>query len=229
MHKAGLNVNFIKLMGTYLSDRKIKVRVNNVLSTERIIRAGVPQGSVLGPSLFNFYIHDLPEFSKTNLALYADTAIYAQAALLQNRLHLRQILKFFDRWKLKLNESKTELIIFSRSEPTTNFSTLSKLTITKLAVNYLGITLDSRLNFKLNIKNKLTKANHAIRIIYPLIKRNSKLTTENKIQGQDSFLLDWRQVLSYDVSFLNIGLTLHHPAARQFCRSTYTIMDNTIK
>jgi hypothetical protein len=186
MHKAGLNVNFIKLMGTYLSDRKIKVRVNNVLSTERIIRAGVPQGSVLGPSLFNFYIHDLPEFSKTNLALYADTAIYAhsfyaQAALLQNRLHLRQILKFFDRWKLKLNESKTELIIFSRSEPTTNFSTLSKLTITKLAVNYLGITLDSRLNFKLNIKNKLTKANHAIRITYPLIKRNSKLTTENKI------------------------------------------------
>jgi hypothetical protein len=107
-------------MGTYLSDRKIKARVNNVLSTERIIRAGVPQESVLGPSLFNFYIHDLPEFSKTYLALYADdTAIYAhsfyaQAALLQNRLHLRQISKFSDRWKLKLNESKTELIIFSR-------------------------------------------------------------------------------------------------------------------
>jgi hypothetical protein len=191
MHKAGLNVNFIKLMGTYLSDRKIKVRVNNILSSERIIRAGVPQGSVLGPSLFNFYIHDLPEFSKTNLALYADdTAIYAhsfyaQAALLQNRLHLRLILKFFDRWKLKLNESKTELITFSRKR--TNNKLFDPFKINhheikpKSAVNYLGITLDSRLNFKLNIKNKLIKANNAIRTIYPLIKRNSKLSTENKI------------------------------------------------
>jgi hypothetical protein len=41
--------------------------------------------------------------------------------------------------------------------------------------------LDSRLNFKINIKNKLTKANNAIRTIYPPIKRNSSLSTENKI------------------------------------------------
>jgi hypothetical protein len=75
--------------------------------------------------------------------------------------------------------------------------------------------------------------------------------------GRDIFLLDWRQVLSYDVSFLNIRIVVNsvinlvntnlprtalqicmfhfnlvshlHPAARQFCRSTYTITDNTIK
>ncbi|CAH1383682.1 unnamed protein product, partial [Tenebrio molitor] len=107
-------------MSSYLCDRKIRVKVNNELSTEKTIKAGVPQGSVLGPSLFNFYIHDLPEFSKTNLALYADdTAIYAhsfyaQAALLQNQLHMKLLTNYFDDWKLKLNESKTELIIFSR-------------------------------------------------------------------------------------------------------------------
>jgi hypothetical protein len=77
--------------------------------------------------------------------------------------------------------------------------------------------------------------------------------------GRDIFLLDWRQVLSYDVSFLNIRIVVNsvinlvnknlprtalqicmfhfnffklshlHPAARQFCRSTYTITDITIK
>jgi hypothetical protein len=77
-------------------------------------------------------------------------------------------------------------------------------------------------------------------------------------RGRDIFLLDWRQVLLYDVSFLNIRIVVNsvinlvnknlprtalqicmfhinfyvshlHPAARQFCRSTYTITDNTIK
>jgi hypothetical protein len=119
-------------MGTYFTDRKIKVRINNVVSTERTIRAGVLQRSVLAPSLFNFYIHDLPEFPKTNMTLNADdTAIYAQTAFFQNRLQLRLISNFFSDWKLKLNESKTMLIIFSRKKKQIiNFSTLSKLSIT---------------------------------------------------------------------------------------------------
>jgi hypothetical protein len=191
LYKAGINSNFIKLMSSYLCDRKIRVKVNNELSTEKTIKAGVPQGSVLGPSLFNFYIHDLPEFSKTNLALYADdTAIYAhsfyaQAALLQNQLHMKLLTNYFDDWKLKLNESKTELIIFSRKRTNNKIFVPFKINNHTVkpttTVNYLGITLDSRLNFKENLKNKLTKANNAIRKIYPLIKRNSKLSVKNKI------------------------------------------------
>jgi hypothetical protein len=65
MHVAGLNFNFIRLMYSYLNDRKIKVKINNELLTEKLIKAGVPQGSVLGPSLFNFYTHEMPEFIKT--------------------------------------------------------------------------------------------------------------------------------------------------------------------
>jgi hypothetical protein len=116
MHQAGLNINFIKLMSSYLTSRRIKVKVNN----EKLINTGVPQGSVLGPTLFNLYIHDMPQFAKTNLTLYADdTAIYAhsffaQAALLQNRFHLKILSAYFDKSKLKLNETTTETIIFSR-------------------------------------------------------------------------------------------------------------------
>ncbi|CAH1383784.1 unnamed protein product, partial [Tenebrio molitor] len=133
----------------------------------------------------------LPEFSKTNLALYADdTAIYAhsfyaQAALLQNQLHMKLLTNYFDDWKLKLNESKTELIIFSRKRTNNKIFVPFKINNHTVkpttTVNYLGITLDSRLNFKENLKNKLTKANNAIRKIYPLIKRNSKLSVKNKI------------------------------------------------
>jgi hypothetical protein len=65
MHVAGLNSNFIRLMYSYLNDRKIKVKINNELLTEKLIKAGVPQGSVLEPSLFNFYTHEMPEFIQT--------------------------------------------------------------------------------------------------------------------------------------------------------------------
>jgi retron-type reverse transcriptase len=65
MHVAGLNSSFIRLMYSYLNDRKIKVKINNELSTEKLIKAGVPQGSVLEPSLFNFYTHEMPAFIQT--------------------------------------------------------------------------------------------------------------------------------------------------------------------
>jgi hypothetical protein len=191
MHQAGLNINFIKLMSSYLTSRRIKVKVNNEISNEKLINAGVPQGSVLGPTLFNLYIHDMPQFAKTNLALYADdTAIYAhsffaQAALLQNRLHLKILSGYFEKWKLKLNETKTETIIFSRKRTNNKIFTPIKInnhTVTPAkTVKYLGVTLDTRLNFKENVKQKLNKANNAIRMIYPLIKRNSKLNANNKI------------------------------------------------
>jgi hypothetical protein len=205
MHKAGLNINFIKQMNSYLTRRRIKVKVNNDISEEKPINAGVPQGSVLGPTLFNLYIHDMPQFAKTNLALYADdTAIYghsyfAQAALLQNRLHLKIPIEYFEKWELKLNETKTETIIFSCKH--TNNKILTPIKINNYSVTpaktvkYLGVTLHTRIkNFKENIKQKLVKANNATRIIYPLIKRTNKLNTKNKLLIYKTLL---RPIITY--------------------------------
>lgn len=69
-------ITIIRLIQSYLYDRKSQVRVNHVNSEEKVIRAGVPQGSVLGPALFSIYINDIVQFAKTKLAMFADdTAI----------------------------------------------------------------------------------------------------------------------------------------------------------
>ena len=63
----------LALLKSYLIDRTQKCQVNGTISSERLIKCGVPQGSILGPLFFLLYINDLPQcLSKTKPRLFAD-------------------------------------------------------------------------------------------------------------------------------------------------------------
>ena len=79
LEASGFTHEFPKLINSYLTDRKHRTKINSSYSSFLDLLIGVPQGSILGPLLFNIYITDLFLFlDDDNIASYADdTTPYA--------------------------------------------------------------------------------------------------------------------------------------------------------
>ena len=69
----GVSINALDLMCSYLKNRQQSVQINNNFSSVKKVHAGVPQGSIDGPLLFNLFIYDSVLFlTDTFLSNYAD-------------------------------------------------------------------------------------------------------------------------------------------------------------
>ena len=88
----GISGQIFGLISSFLSNRWLRVILDGKSSQEYPVNAGVPQGSILGPTLFLLYINDLPDDVICNIAIYADdTTLYSkcnQASDLWQQLEL---------------------------------------------------------------------------------------------------------------------------------------------
>lgn len=194
----------VALIRNFLKSRQIIVCVNGTYSDKIRISAGVPQGSILSPVLYNLYTSDIPTHPTSNILLYADDTVlygqsfHAQTATQKIRYHLTKLLKFYRDWKIKINEDKTEMITFHRKF--TNIKTITKLKIhnrdieEKTVVKYLGVSLDTRLTFAPHITRTINKTYATLSRLYPLCNRRSLLTTDNKVT---LYKVIFRPILTY--------------------------------
>ena len=68
----GVSGNLLGLIKRFLIDRVQRVTLNGKTSDWECMRAGVPQGSILGPLFFLIYVNDLATDLKSNVKLFAD-------------------------------------------------------------------------------------------------------------------------------------------------------------
>jgi hypothetical protein len=186
LSKINFSVSLINFISSFLSNRKFSV---SVLSTPRIIKAGVPQGSVLPPTLFNMYINDTPQAIGVHLALFADdTYLYATDrkegyVLRELQRGLNSMVEWSKLWNIRINEDKTQAIyFFLKIRPPEMFLTINGQNIQFVNnVKYLDVIFDEIITWGLHIKTIETKAFRTFIKAYSLFKseylsRNIKLT-----------------------------------------------------
>ena len=163
---------------SYLSNRQQKVYIAQKNLTMRLVKSGVPQGSVLSPTLFIICINDyLPlKLQRSTVQLFADNTclllsnickktLQAEAETELEKLHL-----WMDANRLTLNSTKSNvMLITSKLRDKKNFRNIetenSKNCIT-FTIKYLEVHIDEKLNFKYHVTSIVAKISWGVGILH---------------------------------------------------------------
>ena len=163
----GFSPSACELIASYLSNRRQRVKISNSRSNWADLNKGVPQGSILGPLLFNIFVNDLFLFiEKCTLYNYADDDTMSKSSL-----HLSEVLEclkhdcnialeWFRKNGMQANPEKFQFMILSRDNTEALRLHLDDNTTIESTehVKVLGVSIDRTLSFTQHVRDMCTRA-----------------------------------------------------------------------
>jgi hypothetical protein len=191
----GVSENSLKLLQSYLTGRKQCVKIGSVCSSFLDIYKGVPQGSILGPVMFNIFINDIFDFvKKGDLHNYADdnTLSYGSNSVDDVIETLEEqsaiLIKWFTENHMQANPDKFQAISIGRKTHEKNLSFMlqgNKIDCED-EVKLLGVTFDFKLTFNSHVSHICKKASQQLNVLKRIGNNLSKL---GKLTIYYSFIL----------------------------------------
>ena len=220
----GVTEDALQLLHSYLTDRKQHVKKDGNLSDWQIMKCGVPQGSILGPLLFNIYMNDA-NFSDISCSLrfYADdTTGYSSSfcpstlqITLQKNLDL--LVTWFRKNYLAINHSKSQSIVFNRATLPMPFVIDSNELDYVTQIKLLGVIIDNSLSFKAHIQEICRKVNAKVSILRRIRKL---IPSDIMIKLYKAFILPHFEYASPLFIGLSMGLSAKLESTNAFALRT---------
>ena len=156
----GIDGNLLNWVADFLSERTQYVSINDKKSETISVTSGVPQGSVLGPTLFVYYINDLPNSTDQLVRLFADDSkAYAEIKSEQDYIKLQKgiddLVDWSNKWLMNFNSKKCKVLHLGKNNPQYVYTMKDGDKVSELQSTVcekdLGVNIDPLLDFNQHI------------------------------------------------------------------------------
>uniref|UniRef100_A0A8C5M6F8 Reverse transcriptase domain-containing protein n=1 Tax=Leptobrachium leishanense TaxID=445787 RepID=A0A8C5M6F8_9ANUR len=150
LQSLSLDSNIVDWIRQWLSDRQQRVVVNGVYSAQGLVTSGVPQGSVLGPILFNIFISDIAEGINGKVCLFADDTkicnrVDVPGGISQMTNDLGKLKKWSELWQLSFNVDKCKIMHLGRKNPRAEYRIFDTVLTSTSEERDLGVIISEDL------------------------------------------------------------------------------------